>query len=84
MPRPLLVIVLAVLVSAAVAAPAQALDPFGPPVQILSPGCSFTRVTADVVQGGDGLAHGFVTFSDGSCAQTPIRYFQAPAARGPR
>jgi hypothetical protein len=71
----LLVIVLATLVSVAVAVPAGALDPFGAPAEIVNPGCSFAFAPGDVVQGGDGLAHGFVGFSGGTCGST-IHYFQ--------
>lgn len=63
------------LVLAGLAAPAQALNPFGAPAQIVNPGCTFSDAPSDVVRGSDGLAHGFVSFAGGTCGTT-IHYFQ--------
>jgi hypothetical protein len=65
-----ILLAMTLLLGATAAAPAHALRPFDPPVEIIRPGCSFNDVAGDVVYGADGRAHGFATFLGGTCGST--------------
>jgi hypothetical protein len=57
------------------AAPAGAVQPFGPVVTVTQPGCSFDWASADTVVGGDGVVRGFVEFEGGGCGQARVIHY---------
>ena len=76
MARRTVLLLLSALLVCLMAAPAGAIGAFGPPVQILNPGCSFDFATGDVAQAADETAHGFVQFQGGACVNQVIHYFE--------
>jgi hypothetical protein len=76
MARRTVLLLLSALLVGLMAAPAHAIGAFGPPVEILNPGCSFGFATGDVAQDADENAHGFVQFQGGACVNQVIHYFE--------
>jgi hypothetical protein len=58
MARRMASLVAAVLLLAALAAPAGAIGPFGPPVTIVDPPCEFDGFNVDLVRDTSEVAHG--------------------------
>jgi hypothetical protein len=74
-------LVVAVLLVAALAAPANAIGPFGPPVTIDNPTCEFDAFNVDQAQDASGVTHGFSGLWGSDCnTGFVIRYFQGSGA----
>jgi hypothetical protein len=70
-------LVAAVLLLAALAAPARAIGPFGPPVTISDPPCEFDAFNVDLARDTSEVAHGFVDLWGTDCnADFGIEYFE--------
>ena len=77
MARRMFSLVAAVLLLAALAAPARAIDPFGPPVTISDPPCEFDAFNVDLARDTSEVAHGFVDLWGTDCnADFGIDYFE--------
>jgi hypothetical protein len=81
MVRRLLPLIAATLLVGVLAAPARAIQPFGPPVEVIDPPCTFDFFSGDAVRDSGENSHGFAQFFGGGCGGNPaIHYFEGDGA----